>query len=227
MRSFLHALVRRLMRRSLHAAYRRVCWAGSPPDLPAGVPVVAYANHHHFFDGYLMDVVVDAILDRPGITWMEDWDRFPFFAAAGACPFPKDDPRRRAATLRHTVRRFRADPSTVLVYFPEGRLHAPEEGVLSLDTEALARLDRLLPEKLWWPVGIHATWWGEAQPTALLGGGTPHATADGRERDRLDALVRRLRATHPQEARVLLQGRRSPQETWNFAFSRRFFERFL
>lgn len=216
-------VVEGLMRHSLRRAFRRVCWVGPPPALPPATPVVLFANHHNFFDAYLGWLLAHRLLGRPVITWMEDWDRFPFFAAVGALPFPADDPARRAATLRRTARRLREAPDTVLVYFPEGRLHPPEDGLLPFDPVTIRRLDRLLGRPCWWPVGVHVTWWGEATPTALLSGGTPTPGASGEECARLEATWQVLRTSVPSSTTTLLDGRRSPQERWNFALLHRLF----
>ena len=76
------------MRQALRRAFRRVSWAGPPPTLPPHTPVVLYANHHNFYDGYLAWLVIHHMLQRPTLTWMAEWDRYPFFAAVGA-----DQPR--------------------------------------------------------------------------------------------------------------------------------------
>lgn len=225
--SLSHALVSRLMLRDLRRAFRRVCWVGPPPALPPGEPVVAYANHHAYHDGFLMHLLIEHWLGRTGAIWMEEWDRFPLFAATGAQPFPADEPQRRAATVRRTARRFREQPDTILAYFPEGRLHPPEDGLLPFPADVAPRIDRLLPACRWWPVGIHVTWWGEARPTALLTGGTPHARADGSERERLDIVWRRLHRPDPEPLTVLLEGATDPSEGRGYDWLRPFFERFL
>src|SRR5690606_20216387 len=97
-------LVEAMIVRALKGAFRRVCWVGPPPALVPGRPVVLYANHHSFFDGYLLWLLLARHLRRPATLWMRDWDRFPFFAAVGVQPFPDEDPARRAATLRRTLR---------------------------------------------------------------------------------------------------------------------------
>lgn len=219
-------LVTTLMRYELRRTFRRVCWVGEEPALPANTPVVVYANHHHFYDGHLLWLLTRR-LDRPGLTWMADWDRFPFFAAVGAHPFPPGDPARRRVTMRRTARHFRERPCTMLVYFPEGVLHAPEEGLLPFPPGAFDRLGRLFPDAWWWPVALHVSWWGDAFPTALLTGGAPHATPDGDEHDRLERLWRGLRRERPTSTTTLMEGRRSPSDPWNFSFARRFFEQYL
>lgn len=219
-------LVEALLRFGLRRTFRRVCWVGDwPPSLPDG-PVIAYANHHHFYDGHLAWLLFCRRLNRPSTLWMADWDRAPFFAAVGAQPFPEDDPSRRAATLRRTGRRFRAQPRTVLVYYPEGTLHTPDEGILAFDASAIRRLARLYPDATWWPYAVHVTWRGEAQPTAFLTGGTPH-DPDGEEQARLQRLLAALRDGSPNPTTTLLRGHRSFEEQWNLSLTSSFFERYL
>lgn len=221
-----NTLVERMMLRALHKQFRRVCWVGDLPDFPADQPIILYTNHHSFYDGYLIWLMAQRLLGRPVLTWMADWDRFPFFGASGALPFPPDDPKRRAATLRHTARLFKEKPETLLFYFPEGELHRPEEGILPFDGAALVRLNRLFPSACWWPFGIHVTWWGEALPTALLGGGAPQPQATGTEHAQLEAVWHSVRTAAPEDTRVLLEGSTGPNESWNLSFLRRFFAPF-
>ncbi len=214
-----------IIKRSLRRTFRRVCWVGAWPSLPEAKPVVLYANHHSFYDGYLLWYLARHHLGRATVTWMEDWDRFPFFAALGALPFPPGDAVRRAATVRRTARRLRTHPGTAFIYFPEGLLHPPEDGLAPFSTLPLERLARLLPPCTWWPVALHVTWWGESHPTALLAGGTPHDALAGDEWERLNAVWHALRSTRPAETTLLLEGRSSPQETWNFSLLKHLFER--
>ena len=201
-------------------------WVGPEPStLPDG-PVIAYANHHHFYDGHLAWLLFRRYLERPPTLWMAEWDRFPFFAAVGAQPFPPDDPARRAATVRRTARRFRARPRTVLVYYPGGTLHRPEDGIQDFSADAVARLARLYPAATWWPYAVHVTWRNEATPTALLTGGSPHE-ADGQEHARLQQLWRRLQTPQDRPSTTLLRGYRSAEEWWDFSFASSFFERYL
>jgi hypothetical protein len=217
-------VVEGMMLRSLRRNFRRVCWVGDLPDLPADQPVILYTNHHSFYDGYLIWLMAQRLLKRPVLTWMAEFDRFPFFAASGALPFPPDDPKRRAATLRYTARLFQDKPETLFFYFPEGELHRPEEGLLPFDGDALVRLNRLFPTAIWWPFGIHVTWWGDALPTALLGAGTPHAHATGEEHAQLEAVWQTVRGAAPEETRPLLDGQTGPNESWNLSVLRRLFD---
>lgn len=221
------SLVSTLMLHQLRNTFRRVCWVGARPDLPPDRPVVIYANHHHFLDGHLLWLLIDHMLHRPGTTWMAEWDRFPFFAALGAQPFPPDAPARRGATVRRTARRFQDEPRTVLAYFPEGTLHAPAEGILALQPRVFAQLHRIFPDPVWWPVALHVTWWGDMNPTALLAGGTPSPEPPSDPRRQLTTLWSSLRTDVPSSTHLLLDGHRSPSEVWDLSLARSYFERYL
>ena len=116
-------LVSQMMMSSLKKGFRRICWVGPLPTFPEDLPIVAYANHHTFYDGYVLWLMAKVLLERDLILWMEEWDHFPFFAAVGAYPFPKDDAARRLTTIRQSTKRLTQNPNMCLAYFPEGKLH--------------------------------------------------------------------------------------------------------
>lgn len=214
-------LGRALIERDLRRSFRRVVWVGEGPSLPPDRPVVAYANHHAYFDSYLVQRLAARTLGRPFVVWMEKWDEVPLFGPVGALPFPADDARRRARTVRETARRLAAGPALLLLY-PEGAMGPPDAGLAPFRTD-LPRLARVLPpETLWWPLALRVTDWGHARPTALLTAGPVHETPDGRERERLGTALERLRQSRPGDlemgrARVLLEGSPGPDERWNLA----------
>lgn len=224
--SLVPRLVEGLLRSELRQAFRRVYWVGPwPPSLPTG-PLIAYANHHHYYDGHLGWLLFQECLDRPTTLWMAEWDEYPFFGAVGAQPFPPGDAARRATTLRRTARRFEATPQTVLIYYPEGQLHPPEDGIWPFDSDIIPRLARLYPTAQWWPFAIHVSWRGHARPTAFLTGGPAHE-ANGNEHRRLSKLWSHLRRPDPGPLHSLMQGRASASEVWSFSFAASFFKRYL
>ncbi len=218
--------VARLIERSLHRAFRRVVWAGPEPwatgALDPDRPLVLYANHHGFYDGYLLWLLARRALGRPALLWMRDWERTPLFGPLGALPFPPGDGEaeraQRLATVRATARRLGTRPPPVFLYFPEGELRSPDAGLAAFPTERFIRLARLLPNAVqWWPVGLRVTWWSEDRPTALLAGGTPHDAPTGDEHARLAATLGGLRAAQPGTGLVLLDGTPSAHERWDLA----------
>ena len=221
------------MRRDLRTTFRRIVWMNEEPpeqwDREIGDrPIILYANHHHFFDAHFLWLVLNDRMNRPSTVWMKDWDAYPLFAAVGAQPFPPDDPRRRAATVRRTARRFRDAPRTGMVYFPEADLHAPASGIHPFPDDAAPRLGRFYPDAVWWPIAMHVTSWGDKYPTVGLSPGPLHDTPDGQERDRLVRLWHTLRETGPNAPHhTLIDGRSSPTDVWDLSRTAPFFERYL
>jgi hypothetical protein len=161
-------------------------------------------------------------LGRPFALWMEAWDAVPLFAPLGALPFPPEEPRRRAATVRETLRRMTRDPGTVLLLYPEGVLGPSDAGLAPFRTD-FARLARLLPETArWWPVALRVTWWGDARPTALLAGGPLHDGSNGAQRAHLQTLLDGLGEARPGDladgrAHLLFDGGPDPHTRWDLS----------
>jgi 1-acyl-sn-glycerol-3-phosphate acyltransferase len=212
-----------MMIADLRKHYRRVVLLGEWRRFPPDRPVVLYANHHGFFDGHLLWYLTDQIQKRQPLTWMEELYRFPFFAAIGALPFDSS-PEVRVQTLRETARQFTINPATNLIYFPEGRIHPREEGLLPLDSRQFERVNRVLGEPLWCPSAIHLTEWGESRPTIILALGSIHEGSQGDQPERLKHILERARQPVSEgNYHVILEGPGSPNERWDFRWSKRFF----
>lgn len=110
-------LIRWSVRSHFRAVYARVI-APPQPDRP----VILFANHHYWWDGYLC-YVLGRSWGYPMTLWMEEWRWFPPFWALGALPYPREDTISRAKTVRVTLRRLKHPPH-VLFLFPEGVIHA-------------------------------------------------------------------------------------------------------
>ena len=222
--------VQALMRREMQRAYRSVQWHGPLPGPATGVPddrpVVMLANHRSFHDGYLGWLVAERVLRRRLLVWMRAWDDFPLFSPMGAIPFPDDDASARGRTVRFTARRF-ATPGYALLYFPEGELLTLDTPVRAFDESVLRRLDRLLPEKTWLPLALHATFEGDARPILKIAAGPPQTAIDGHERAAMQAVWDRLRDPDDPPTALLLGGARSANETWNLRRTVPFFRRYL
>lgn len=215
----------------LKRSFQRIEWHGTwPPPLPAGRPLIVCANHHHFYDGHLLWLLLSKRLDRPGLVWMEEWERFPFFAPVGALPFPADDASTRASTVRRTSRYFHRHPDASLIYFPSGVLRSPTTGIGPYPTERFTRMHRLYPEAVFWPVALYVTWDGAPHPIAMLGGGpvvdlSMHAA--GRIETQLRHRWHALRETTHAPTHLLMDGRTSPADRWSFAWMSSFFKQLL
>jgi len=222
-------IVEAWMRWDLRRSFQRVEWYGAwPPEIPEQRPLILCVNHHHFYDGHLLWYLVTHTLGRPSMVWMQEWHRFPFFAPVGAMPFPPDDPQARAATIRHTARRFHTTPRAVLLYFPSGALQSPNTGVGPYPVERFARIHRLYPQAVFWPVALHVTWDGAPSPVAQLQGG-PCLDLDCHAPGSIETHLRHqwhtLRETTTAPTHLLMDGRASPADRWSFAWTLPLFKR--
>jgi hypothetical protein len=222
-RRLARAYAARTMTASLRGAFRRAVWdAPALADPAPGRPLVVYANHHVYHDSFLLWHLFTRGLGRPIVVWMAEWERAPLFGPVGALPFPEDDARARAATVRETARRMAADARTALYVYPEGHMHPPEDGLAPFRAD-LPRLARLLPaQAAYVPVGVRTSWWGESRPTAVLGAGEAHGAPDGQEPARLGSVLDRLGTVRPADlagglAVEVFDGKPGPDERWDLS----------
>jgi len=141
-----------------------------------GCPVILFANHHYWWDGYLGYWLIRA-WGRSMVVWMESYRRFPPFGAIGALPFPPDDPMARARTVKRSVQALRTEPATALLQFPEGTLHG-DTGRLLPFQRSLHWLACRVPQAMLLPLAIHIEPSYHQYPRAYLSVGAPfHSTA--------------------------------------------------
>jgi len=189
-------------------------------------PVILFANHHYWWDGYLGYWLIRA-WGRRMVVWMEAYRRFPPFRATGALPFPPDDPQVRARTVRRTVQILRTEPAALLL-FPEGVLHGDTERLLPFQ-RSLHWLACRVPQATLLPLAIHIEPSYHQYPRAFLSVGAPFQSASTDETAWLaeaagavETLLRQTRAdaratlTDDEHAaqgfQVLLRGTRSIHE---------------
>jgi len=151
-----------MIRRSVRKVFRNVYWRR-----PAAVaePTIFVPNHHGWHDGYVMYLAL-AQLGLVGFhDWIQEYDAFPLFGKIGGMPFPADDPGRRAATIKTTIRLMR-DEKRSLLLFAEGVLHRPPE--LMPFGKSLELLAKTVPNAQVVPVGIRYEHSLHERPEAYL-----------------------------------------------------------
>jgi len=195
--------------------FRRVYFR-APESLPPG-PIIFAANHHGWHDGYLMFHLVRAV-ERPALDWITEFDGFPLFGHAGGMPFPADDPARRAATIRQTIRRMN-DEGRSLILFPEVHLHPPPE-ILPLG-KAVETLMRKVSNAALMPVAIHYQMDLHERPEAYLAIGDRIQVGEdllGRLQSGMEQALDSLRARVASDGEfdVLVQGTMDVNERWDF-----------
>lgn len=202
-----------VIRRSVRARFRRLYW--DPPAAPLMQPCILVANHHNWFDGYVMYHLATK-LGIPCLDWIAEFDAFPLFAKAGGMPFPPGDPARRAATVKRTIRKMKSEGWSMML-FAEGTLHYPPkvwELGEALDLVAAKTGATIYPVALRYEFAMHERpeCWvrvGEAIPT----------DSDLRQNTRvaLEAMLAQLgeEIRHGREFAVLAQGTDDVNERWD------------
>lgn len=203
-----------MIRRSVRKNFRAVYW--DPPTFELRHPTVFFANHHGWYDGYLMFHAVEALGVRC-LDWIQEYDAFPLFGSVGGLPFPVDDPGRRAATIRKTVRALKSKTAS-LVLFPEQPLHYPPD--VHVFGAAMELLARQVPEVVFCPVAIRYEFALHERAEGFLRFGAPVPLSRdlltvGRDRlvDLLNGLVEDIRTGR--EFPVLAHGTKSVNERWD------------
>lgn len=169
---FIGRMVGGMIRRTLKQQFHTVYW--KPPDpVPAG-PVIFTCSHTMWHDGYLMFKAVTE-LGLQTLDWIAEFDAFPLFRKVGGLPYPPNDPARRAATLRESIRLMNAEKRS-LILFSDGNLRRPhEEWHVGRAVEVVAKH---VPEATILPVAIRAEVSLHQRPVAYLCFGQPLARGE-------------------------------------------------
>lgn len=165
---FVGRIVAGMIRRSVKNRLRNLYW--SPPAQPVQGPVIFYANHHGWLDGYLMFHLVEKLKVRC-LDWIEEFDTFPLFSKIGGMRYAPGDDAGRAATIRKTIRLMNEEKRS-LVLFAEGVLHRPPQiwplgKALALVAKKVAGV-RLIPTAIYYEHSLHE------RPEAWISMGQQH-----------------------------------------------------
>jgi 1-acyl-sn-glycerol-3-phosphate acyltransferase len=204
-----------MIRRSVRRRFHNVYWI--PPSQTLREPCIFVPNHHGWFDGYLMFNVVSK-LGLPTLDWIQEFDAFPLFAKIGGMPYPLNDIKRRAATVKRTIRLMREDAWSLLL-FAEAHLHYPPD--LLEFGKALETVAAKVPGVQIIPVAIQYEMAMHERPEAFITFGEPVSLGDNlasRTRLAVQELLTRSKALIRSESRpfeVLAPGTPDVNERWD------------
>lgn len=156
-----------MIRRSIRRRFHNLYWI--PPDFEVRTPAIFVPNHHGWFDGYVMFQVVTQ-LGIPTLDWIQEFDAFPLFAKVGGMPYPVNNPKRRATTVKRTIRLMREQQWSLLL-FAEAHLHYPPD--LLPFGKALETIAGKVPEAQIIPVAIRYEMAMHERPEAFVTFGKP------------------------------------------------------
>ncbi|MFT3708840.1 MAG: lysophospholipid acyltransferase family protein [Archangium sp.] len=180
-------------------------------ELPADEPIVLYANHANFWDGFVAHVLVTRA-NRLGYAMMEEQNlaRFRFLRRLGAFSVRRGSASSARESLRHAAALLEKPRATVVI-FPQGRIAAFDAPLdLERGAELLARWARVRCV----PMAIRYAVFEHEAPDVLVSIGEAHAPTDTTAMaSKLEALRSSLASLRsPEELPLQLSGRRSLAE---------------
>lgn len=200
--------------RKVRSAFRGVWVRGTVPSADGGL--LCYANHSSFWDGFIAHQLAHLSgWDGYAVMEEENLARYPFHAHLGAFSVRRTEPRSALATVRYAAKDVLKRPRAAVMIFPEGELHAGQQGPRSLKrgVEVIARLANCRSVA----VAFRYAFLEHELPDVLIEVGTPHEPADlaHYERELKAAWERLASADSTAGFTQLMAGRRSVQERWD------------
>ena len=162
-----------MARRSLWKAFHAVRFrAAEPlPAPPSGLttPVIFYANHNTWWDGYLAQIITKQVYGLDGYLMMDvrQLRRYWFFSWAGVFSVDQQNGREALRSLDYTARLLKAGPGRALWIFPQGQIEPQERRPLGFHS-GLGHLIRRVGRCYVYPVAVRFEFFGEQYPEILL-----------------------------------------------------------
>ncbi len=162
-----------LCRRGLWKSFRAVRFrAAQPLPAPPGLlshPVIFYANHNTFWDGYLAHVVTRQAYGLEGYLMMDlrQLRHFRFFSWAGVFSVDRESGREALRSLDYIAGELQGGPGRSLWIFPQGEISPQERRPLGFQS-GLARLIRRVGPCYVYPVAVRHEFFREPQPEFLI-----------------------------------------------------------
>ena len=226
---WIEALIyRALVRPAMRSAFQRVALWSHEPALPRDLPILIYANHPSWWDGYMAFLLADEHWRCAGYLMMEEAQlaRYGFFRYCGVFSVDRHDPREAIRSVAYAATLLKHQPGRVLWIFPQGEITPNDRRPLATYSGA-AHIAKRAASVRCIPMALRFEFLGEQRPEALIRLGPSHVVAGDvdvkalhREMDqRLLAEVDQLRDDTingvTTSYRTILQGRASVNVVWD------------
>lgn len=216
---FIGRMVGGMIRRTLKKQFHSVYWR-PPNPVPSG-PVIFTCSHTMWHDGYLMYRAVME-LGLPTLDWIAEFDAFPLFRKVGGLSYPPNDPARRAATLRESIRLMKNEKRS-LILFSDGNLRRPyEDWQVGRAVEVVAKH---VPEATVLPVAIRAELSLHQRPVAYLWFGEPLMRGENLKERAKEEIAAMLKPQEDGQWQLLMQGTLDVNERMDMRKAPRFGQR--
>src|SRR4051794_36353514 len=126
-------MCRRSLYRAFHAVHFRAAEPLAAPPSKLDAPVIFYANHHTWWDGYLAHLVVRQVYGLGPHLMMDvrQLQRYPFFSWAGCFSVDREDGREAMRSIDYIAHELRRGPGQALWIFPQGEIRPQEQRPLN------------------------------------------------------------------------------------------------
>jgi chlorobactene lauroyltransferase len=119
--------------RAFHAVHFRAAEALPAPPSRLDAPLIFYANHHSWWDGYLAHLVTRQVYGVKGYLMMDikQLRRYPFFSWAGCFSVDRENPREALRSVEYVAKELQGGPGRALWIFPQGEIRPQEQRPLN------------------------------------------------------------------------------------------------
>lgn len=144
-----------------------------------GPPVILFANHSCWWDGYMVMLLNERVWGLDAYVMIEEAQlaRYPFFRLLGGFSVNRQNARSAAGSIAYSVSLLNEQPGRMLLIFPQGEILANDRRPLGFYS-GIGHLARRLRDGRFYPLALRYEFVGEQKPEAFMSVGTPLCFAD-------------------------------------------------
>ncbi len=211
-----------------HFARIRLRQAAPNPERN-GPPVILFANHSSWWDGYMVMLLNEQAWGLDAYVMIEEAQlaRYPFFRLVGGFSVNRQNGRSAAASLAYGAGLLNHKPGRMLLIFPQGEILANDRRPLTFYS-GIGHLARRVRDGRFYPLALRYEFIGEQRPEAFLSVGAPLRFPDNSATSKditatlaqaltneLDALRDDVIAYRLQSFTTLVSGAQSVNRLWD------------
>jgi chlorobactene lauroyltransferase len=188
-------ICRRSLYRAFHSVHFRAAEPLAAPPSKLAVPVIFYANHATWWDGYLAHIVVRQVygLGPHLMVDVRQLRRYPFFSWAGCFSVDQENGREAMRSIDYVAKELKKKPGQALWIFPQGEIRPQEQRPLNFHS-GLGHIIRRVGPCYVYPVATRFEFTREQFPEIFVSVGAARYFAEG-ERLNVKQVTTELEAT--------------------------------
>lgn len=146
----------------------------APSPARNGPPVIVFANHCSWWDGYMVMLLNERVWGLDAYVMIEEAQlaRYSFFRLLGGFSVDRQNPRSAAASLAYSAAMLNEKPGRMLLIFPQGEILANDRRPLVFYS-GIGHIARRVPDARFYPLALRYEFVGEQKPEAFLSVGAP------------------------------------------------------